>query len=115
MLVSCWAHVDRRCTACAISSRSRGGHAVQLALGLLVAAAVGGAALGGLGVDAFREGLAAVPFAAHGLRGFPGQVVPNSGGLLVPKPIFAVAHVAAASEGPSAGSPWPTIGAVGCR
>ena len=84
-------------------------HAVQLALGLLVAAAVGGAALGGLGVDAVREGLAAVPFAAHGMRGFSGQVVPNSGGLLVPEPIFAVAH------GPSAGSPWPTIGAVGCR
>ena len=34
------------------------GHAVQLALGLLVA-------LGGLGVDAVREGVAAVPLAAH--------------------------------------------------
>ena len=41
------------------------GHAVQLALGLLVPAAVGGAALGGLGVDAGREGVAAVPLAAH--------------------------------------------------
>ena len=37
----------------------------QVLLGLLVAAAVGGAALGGLGVDAIREGVAAVPLAAH--------------------------------------------------
>ena len=46
--------------AAAISSQSCGG-----ALGLLVAAAVGGAALGGLGVDAVRKGLAALPLAAH--------------------------------------------------
>ena len=88
--------------SCDLVAQPRG-HAVQLALGLLVAAAVGGAALGGLGVDAVREGLAAVPLAAHAARGLPGQVVPNSGGLLVPEPIFAVAHVAVAQplhEGP---------------
>ena len=51
-------------------------HAVQLALGLLVAA-IGGATL------AVRAVLAAVSLAAHSLSG-----------LLVPEPIFAVAHVA---------------------
>ena len=76
------------------SRRRAAGHAVQLALGLLVAAAIGGATLGGFGVDAVHEGLAAVSLAAHGLRGLPGQVVPNPCGLLAPEPIFAVAHVA---------------------
>ena len=71
--------------------------------GLLVAATVGGATLGRLGVDAVREGLAAVVLAAHGLRGAPGQVVPNPCGLLVAEAILAVTDVAVAQslhEGP---------------
>ena len=46
-------------------------HAVQLALGLLVAAAVGGAALAGLGMDAVREGLAAVSRAGCARSSWP--------------------------------------------
>ena len=54
---------------------------------------------------AVREGLAAVPLAAHAARGLPGQVVPDPRGFFVFKPVFAVAHVAvgqALHEGPIA-------------
>ena len=54
-------------------------------------------------MDAIREGLAAVPLAAHRLGRPPGQVVPDPGGFLVAVAVLAVAHVAvvqALHEGP---------------
>ena len=71
-----------------------GRHAVQLAQGLGVALAVAAPPLRHLGVPAAREGLAAVPLAAHAARRLPGQVVPDSSGLLVAVAVLAVAHVA---------------------
>ena len=61
-------------------------------LGLLVAAAVGGAALGGLGVDAGRRRSGST--CGTWFERAPEQVVPDRCGLFILESIFAVAHVA---------------------
>ena len=86
-------------------------HAVELLAGVPVAAAVGGAPLGCLGMNAIGESVAAMALAAHGLGGLPGQIVPDPSGLL------AITDVAVGqfSAGRSGGSQRPTSAASDWR